>query len=331
MPDDAPGLHRQVLRQHRRSGRRHAGATSPSSSSAADAEPAAPSLLRRDGSRPRRGRPPGRRRLPLADGLRRLQALHARGLPRGLPDRRAVPHRVRHRRRPGGRLQRLRLLRAGLPVRGASTSARSDGRRLEVHALLRPAEGRQEPACAQACPTDSIQFGELDELRERAEARLEQLQAAGRTSAQLYVADPDDGVGGGGAFFLLLDEPEVYGLPPDPVDTTRDLGAIWAARPAAAAALGAGARGRGARGDGGDEPRSGRAPHGGPSDPAPTTASRSSRSRCGRRRSPLLLHRRPGRRLGRARRWPPGCAATRAGPARLGGRARRRWRSARCC
>ncbi|MFC5927122.1 4Fe-4S ferredoxin, partial [Micromonospora vulcania] len=36
-----------------------------------------------------------------------------------------------------------------------------------------------------------------------------------------------DGVGGDGAFFLLLDEPEVYGLPPDPVVTTRDLPAMW--------------------------------------------------------------------------------------------------------
>ena len=41
--------------------------------------------------------------------------------------------------------------------------------------------------------------------------------------ARLYGNDPDDGVGGAGAFFLLLDEPEVYGLPPDPVVTTKDL------------------------------------------------------------------------------------------------------------
>src|SRR5437868_4570413 len=79
----------------------------------------------------------------------------------------------------------------------------------------------KEPACAQACPTDSIQFGELGELRERAEKRLDQLQSAGQDNAQLYLADDDDGIGGGGAFFLLLDDPEVYGLPPDPVDTTQ--------------------------------------------------------------------------------------------------------------
>jgi formate dehydrogenase iron-sulfur subunit len=85
-----------------------------------------------------------------------------------------------------------------------------------------------EPACAKACPTDSIQFGTLDELRERADARLDQLHEAGVTDARLYGRDPGDGVGGDGAFFLLLDEPEVYGLPPDPVVTTRDLPGMWA-------------------------------------------------------------------------------------------------------
>jgi formate dehydrogenase iron-sulfur subunit len=94
-----------------------------------------------------------------------------------------------------------------------------------------------EPACAKACPTDSIQFGPLDELRERADARLAQLHDAGVSDARLYGRDPGDGVGGDGAFFLLLDEPEVYGLPPDPVVTTRDLPGMWARAGIAAAAL----------------------------------------------------------------------------------------------
>jgi formate dehydrogenase iron-sulfur subunit len=83
------------------------------------------------------------------------------------------------------------------------------------------------PACAKACPTQSIQYGRLDELHERAQQRVERLQADGVTEARLYGHDPGDGVGGNGAFFLLLDDPEVYGLPPDPVVTTRDLPAMW--------------------------------------------------------------------------------------------------------
>ena len=98
----------------------------------------------------------------------------------------------------------------------------------------------KEPACAQACPTNSIQFGELTDLRERAEHRLAQLQEVGQEKAQLYLADDDDGIEGAGAFFLLLDDPEVYGLPPDPVDPVRDIGSTWTAAGAAALALGAG-------------------------------------------------------------------------------------------
>ncbi len=94
----------------------------------------------------------------------------------------------------------------------------------------------QSPACANACPTQSIQFGDVDELRERAAKRVADLQAAGVMNAQLYAEDPENGVGGAGAFFLLLDEPEVYGFPPDPIVTTADLPRMW--RHAGLAALG---------------------------------------------------------------------------------------------
>jgi formate dehydrogenase iron-sulfur subunit len=94
-----------------------------------------------------------------------------------------------------------------------------------------------EPACAKACPTDSIQFGPLEELRERAALRVEQLHERGVPEARLYGEDPNDGVGGDGAFFLLLDEPEVYGLPPDPVVPTRDAPAMWRYAGVAASAL----------------------------------------------------------------------------------------------
>jgi formate dehydrogenase iron-sulfur subunit len=96
-----------------------------------------------------------------------------------------------------------------------------------------------EPACAQACPTNSIQFGELGQLRRRAEGRLQALVEAGAERAQLYLHDAEDGVGGAGAFFLLLDDPEVYGLPPDPHDATRDIATTWKAVGTAALGLGA--------------------------------------------------------------------------------------------
>jgi formate dehydrogenase iron-sulfur subunit len=95
------------------------------------------------------------------------------------------------------------------------------------------------PACAQSCPTESIQYGPLDELRERAATRLATLHERGVPAARLYGHDPADGVGGNGAFFLLLDEPEVYGLPPAPVVTTRDLPRMWRRAGLAALAMAA--------------------------------------------------------------------------------------------
>jgi formate dehydrogenase iron-sulfur subunit len=87
----------------------------------------------------------------------------------------------------------------------------------------------QTPACAKACPTHSIQYGDLDELRVRAGERVEALHERGVDQARLYLHDEDDGIAGAGAFFLLLDDPEVYGFPPDPVDTTHHLGESWRA------------------------------------------------------------------------------------------------------
>jgi formate dehydrogenase iron-sulfur subunit len=115
-----------------------------------------------------------------------------------------------------------------------------DGRAWKCTMCYDRLRGGLEPACAKACPTDSIQFGPLDELREIAQGRIADLHAAGHTDARLYGEDPGDGIGGAGAFFLLLDEPEVYGLPPDPVVTTKDLPAMWRWAGAAAGALAAG-------------------------------------------------------------------------------------------
>ena len=82
------------------------------------------------------------------------------------------------------------------------------------------------PACAKACPTESIQFGPLAELRERARRRVDELVLRGFADVRLY--DPTHtSVGGLHAFFLILGDPESLGLPADPEAPTRWLRASW--------------------------------------------------------------------------------------------------------
>ncbi len=92
------------------------------------------------------------------------------------------------------------------------------------------------PACAKACPTESILFGPLDELREHAAKRVAALHGFGYTDAQNY--DPwETSVGGLHAFFMILGQPEDYGLPPKPEVPTAYLREAWSS--ALATALGA--------------------------------------------------------------------------------------------
>ncbi|PYO49827.1 MAG: 4Fe-4S ferredoxin [Candidatus Rokuibacteriota bacterium] len=86
------------------------------------------------------------------------------------------------------------------------------------------------PACAQACPTTSINFGTIRELKQKAQARVEQLHGRGERGAYLYGAD-ERMLGGLNSFYLLVDKPEVYGLPPDPKLPSRNLkpGSLWSA------------------------------------------------------------------------------------------------------
>jgi formate dehydrogenase iron-sulfur subunit len=95
-----------------------------------------------------------------------------------------------------------------------------------------------EPACSKACPTDSIQFGTIAGLRQKAQARVGQLHQQGEKRAYLYGAD-DKMLGGLNAFFLLVDRPEVYRLPPDPKLPSRNLipSGLWSALGAIAVGL----------------------------------------------------------------------------------------------
>ena len=73
-----------------------------------------------------------------------------------------------------------------------------------------------EPACAKTCPTDSIQFGPIAQLRERARQRVADLHAKGETAAYLYGADDAGEYQRLNAFFLLTEDPAAYNLPPAP-------------------------------------------------------------------------------------------------------------------
>jgi formate dehydrogenase iron-sulfur subunit len=83
-----------------------------------------------------------------------------------------------------------------------------------------------KPACATACPTESIRFGPLEEMQSRGKERVEELRRRGYGDARLY--DPvDTSVGGVHASFVILGEPENYNLPPAPEVPTAYLRSAW--------------------------------------------------------------------------------------------------------
>jgi formate dehydrogenase iron-sulfur subunit len=83
-------------------------------------------------------------------------------------------------------------------------------------------QGGMEPACSKACPTKSIQFGTIRELKARAQKRVDHLRQTGESRAYLYGTD-EKMLGGLNSFYLLVDKPEVYGLPPEPKLPSRNL------------------------------------------------------------------------------------------------------------
>ncbi len=110
-----------------------------------------------------------------------------------------------------------------------------DGRAFKCTFCYDRQKARMEPACAKACPTESIKFGEIEELRQVARQRLEVLRERGMSGASLY--DPaETSVGGIHAFFIVRGDARAYNLPPHPEVPTVYLKRGWTS-----AAVGAGA------------------------------------------------------------------------------------------
>ena len=83
------------------------------------------------------------------------------------------------------------------------------------------------PACELACPTGAIQYGLREEMLALARERLAYLHASGHPQARLYGAVPFRDYSALNSFYLLMDEPEVYGLPAEPVTPVRRMAADY--------------------------------------------------------------------------------------------------------
>ncbi|GAC1353333.1 MAG: hypothetical protein NVSMB1_25860 [Polyangiales bacterium] len=116
-----------------------------------------------------------------------------------------------------------------------------DGRAWKCTLCYDRLKGDLEPACAKACPTDSSVFGDLEVLRVLAHQRVQKLHEAGVPNAYLYGEDAasQPGTGGLHAFFLLVDKPETYNLPSNPIVPTLHAKSSWFAVAFATIGLGA--------------------------------------------------------------------------------------------
>jgi formate dehydrogenase iron-sulfur subunit len=114
---------------------------------------------------------------------------------------------------------------SGCPF-GVIDRREDDGRAWKCTLCYDRLKDDQTPACAKACPTQSIHYGDMPQLLEMARERVEELKERGVESAYLYGTD-SDGTGPLNAFFLLTDKPEVYNLPPDPMVPQRKVKGAW--------------------------------------------------------------------------------------------------------
>jgi formate dehydrogenase iron-sulfur subunit len=93
-----------------------------------------------------------------------------------------------------------------------------------------------QPACAKACPTESIKFGEIGYLRQASQERLQELRRRGMDDAVIY--DPaETSVRGTHAIFIVRGDPRTYNLPPAPEVPTVHLKKAWRSSAIAATLL----------------------------------------------------------------------------------------------
>ena len=152
----------------------------------------------------------------LADDERRLQALRRRPLASTRAPR--APSSITSSRTSTSSATSATAARiASRPARsGSSRAATSTAIRTSARSATtarRTASSRPVPRPARR---HSIQFGPIDELRERARNRVEELHARGVTGAYLYGDEPTETYSELHSFYLLVDRPAVYGLPDAP-------------------------------------------------------------------------------------------------------------------
>ncbi len=122
---------------------------------------------------------------------------------------------------------------------GVVEKDKEDGRAFKCTFCYDRQKAGLTPACAKVCPTESIQFGELEDLRDRAERRIAQLKDRGVGDASIY--DPvDSSVKGTHAIFIVRGDQKMYNLPPNPEVPTTYLRAGWTSAAIAAGAMLAG-------------------------------------------------------------------------------------------
>jgi formate dehydrogenase iron-sulfur subunit len=109
----------------------------------------------------------------------------------------------------------------------------SDGRAYKCTFCYDRQKAGLVPACAKACPTESILFGDLDDLQRRADERIAQLHSMGVKDAKIW-NPTDTSVGGTHAFFLVRGDPRDYNLPDKPEVPTVHLREAWTAAAVAA-------------------------------------------------------------------------------------------------